>query len=51
LHQDLKKDDILLLNDGQITLRARKIDGTRIHTTVIVGGVLSDHKGINRQGG
>ena len=51
LHVDVKVDDILLLNDGQITLRARKIDGTRVHTTVIVGGVLSDHKGINRQGG
>ena len=51
LHQDVKADDILLLNDGQITLQVQNIDGTRIHTTVIVGGVLSDHKGINRQGG
>ncbi len=51
LHSDVQVDDILLLNDGQITLQVQSIDGTRIHTTVLVGGVLSDHKGINRQGG
>ncbi len=51
LHKDVKPDDILLLNDGQITLKVREIDGTRVHTTVLVGGVLSDHKGINRLGG
>ncbi len=51
LHSDVQVDDILLLNDGQITLQVQNVDGTRIHTTVLVGGVLSDHKGINRQGG
>ncbi len=51
LHQDVRADDILLLNDGQITLQVKKVDGTRVHTTVLVGGVVSDHKGINRQGG
>lgn len=51
LHKDVKADDILLLNDGQITLKVREVDGTRVHTTVVVGGVLSDHKGINRRGG
>jgi pyruvate kinase len=51
LHEDVKADDILLLNDGQMTLQILKIDGTRVHTKVIVGGVLSDHKGVNRQGG
>ena len=51
LHRDVKQDDILLLNDGQITLQVQKVAGTRVHTTVVVGGVLSDHKGINRQGG
>jgi pyruvate kinase len=51
LHKDVKADDILLLNDGQMTLQVQQVDGTRVHTKVIVGGVLSDHKGINRQGG
>lgn len=51
LHKDVTKGDVLLLNDGQIMLEVDKIDGTRVHTTILVGGVLSDHKGINRQGG
>ncbi len=51
LHKDVGKGDVLLLNDGQITLRVDRVDGTRVHTTVVIGGVLSDHKGINREGG
>jgi len=51
LHKDVVPGNVLLLNDGQITLQVESIDGTRIHTSVVVGGVLSDHKGINRQGG
>ncbi len=51
LHDDVKKDDILLLNDGLISLEVHEVDGTRIHTTVIDGGILSDHKGINLKGG
>jgi pyruvate kinase len=51
LHNDVSPGDVLLLNDGQITLKVDSIDGTRVHTTVVIGGVLSDHKGINRQGG
>jgi len=51
LHKDVKPGDVLLLNDGQIILTVDSIEGTRVHTTVTIGGVLSDHKGINRQGG
>lgn len=51
LHKDVEKDDVLLLNDGQMKLQVDRVDGTRIHTTVVIGGVLSDHKGINREGG
>jgi pyruvate kinase len=51
LHKDVTQGDFLLLNDGQMTLRVERIEGTRIHTTVVQGGILSDHKGINRQGG
>ena len=51
LHQDVAPGDILLLNDGLITLQVERIEGTRIHTLVINGGILSDHKGINLKGG
>jgi pyruvate kinase len=51
LHEDVSGGDILLLNDGMITLAVDRVDGTRIHTTVVNGGILSDHKGINRKGG
>ena len=51
LHKDVEAGDVLLLNDGQIILKVDRIEGKRVHTTVDIGGVLSDHKGINRQGG
>lgn len=51
LHEDVKPGDVLLLNDGQITLKVDSIEDTRVHTTVVLGGILSDHKGLNRQGG
>jgi pyruvate kinase len=51
LPEDVKAGDVLLLNDGQISLEVIKVEGPRIHTKILVGGELSDHKGINRQGG
>jgi pyruvate kinase len=51
LHEDVSSGDILLLNDGMITLEVDRVEGTRIHTTVVNGGILSDHKGINLKGG
>jgi pyruvate kinase len=51
LHKDVEPGNRLLLDDGQITLKVDRIDGTRIHTKVVFGGPLSDHKGINKQGG
>ncbi len=38
LHEDVSPGDILLLNDGLISLEVDSIDGTRIHTTVVNGG-------------
>ena len=43
----LKKNDILLLNDGNIRLRVDDCDKKHAETTVLVGGVLSSHKGVN----
>ena len=51
LHDDVGAGDTLLLNDGQITLVVDRVDGSRVHTTVVHGGILSDHKGINKKGG
>jgi pyruvate kinase len=51
LPRDLKPADVLLLNDGLIVLVVDKVIGSAIHTTVKIGGELSNNKGINRQGG
>jgi len=51
IHEDVAKGDTLLLNDGMITLRVDDIKGSRIHTTVVNGGILSNYKGINKKGG
>ena len=51
LAADVGPGDILLLNDGHIELEVENVDGNRVHTRVTIGGVLSDHKGINRRGG
>ncbi len=51
LPRDVKAGDVLLLNDGQIVLDVTAVSGPRIDTRVVVGGELSNNKGINRQGG
>lgn len=51
LPRDVRAGDTLLLNDGLIVLEVTKVDGPRIETRVVVGGELSDKKGINKQGG
>ena len=51
LPRDLKPADVLLLNDGLIVMVVDKVVGSAIHTTVTIGGELSNNKGINRQGG
>lgn len=51
LPRDLKVGDVLLLNDGLIVLVTDKVIGSQIHTTVKIGGELSNNKGINRLGG
>ncbi|HSQ10714.1 MAG TPA: pyruvate kinase [Burkholderiaceae bacterium] len=51
LPKDVRTGDTLLLNDGLIVLDVDRVEGSEIHTTVRIGGVLSDNKGINKQGG
>ncbi|MDP5135461.1 pyruvate kinase [Rheinheimera baltica] len=51
LPQDVEPGDLLLLDDGRIQLSVDRVEGSRVYTTVTVGGKLSNNKGINRQGG
>ena len=51
LPRDVKPGDTLLLNDGLIVLTVTAVRGEAVHTTVKVGGELSNNKGINKQGG
>jgi pyruvate kinase len=51
LTRDVRSGDVLLLDDGRLVLDVQKVQGTKIVTTIRVGGVLSNNKGINRQGG
>jgi pyruvate kinase len=51
LPRDVKPGDTLLLNDGLIVLGVDAVRGEQVHTVVKVGGVLSNNKGINKQGG
>ncbi|TAF79993.1 MAG: pyruvate kinase [Curvibacter sp.] len=51
LPQEVKAGDILLLNDGLIVITVDAVIGDQVHTTVKLGGELSNNKGINKQGG
>jgi pyruvate kinase len=51
LPRDVSAGAVLLLDDGLIRLRVESVRGNEISTRVEVGGVLSNNKGINRQGG
>jgi pyruvate kinase len=51
LATDAKPGDILLLDDGRMVLEVTSVEGAEIHTRIVVGGVLSNNKGINRKGG
>jgi len=51
LADDVNVGDTLLLNDGLINLLVKSIDGTRINTEVVLGGTLSNKKGLNLKGG
>jgi len=51
LPRDVKAGDVLLLNDGLIVLNVEAVRGAAVHTKVVVGGELSNNKGINKQGG
>ena len=49
LPKDVSSGDLLLLDDGRVVLSVDEIVGTKIICKVVVGGELSNNKGINRQ--
>ena len=51
LYRDVAPGDVLLLDDGRISLQVKRVVGKRIVCAALVGGPLSDGKGINLKGG
>ncbi len=51
LVNDVVAGDTLLLDDGMVAMRVDAIAGDTVQCTLLVDGVLSDRKGLNRLGG
>src|SRR5919205_2195574 len=47
---DVERGDQILINDGNVELKVLSVEGPRVKSIVIEGGVISDHKGINLPG-
>lgn len=47
---DVAAGDQILIDDGKVRLRVTEVDGEDVHTTVVTGGRVSNHKGINLPG-
>ena len=47
LADDVRPGLELMLDDGNLVLKVDKVQGPEIHTIVVIGGVLSNNKGIN----
>ncbi|MEV3875156.1 pyruvate kinase [Streptomyces sp. NPDC049906] len=50
LAADVTPGERILVDDGKVTLEVVAVDGLRVRTTVIEGGMVSDHKGLNLPG-
>ncbi|MCZ2403421.1 pyruvate kinase [Paenarthrobacter sp. Z7-10] len=50
LPEDVKVGDALLIDDGKVSLRATAVDDVKVVTEVVVGGMVSNNKGINLPG-
>ncbi|MDK4681281.1 pyruvate kinase [Kingella negevensis] len=51
LPNDVKPGDVLLLDDGLLTVTVEKVSGSEIHTIANNSHKLKSNKGINKQGG
>jgi len=47
---DVRPGDRVLVDDGRVVLECVKSSGTDVHTRVIIGGPVSNHKGLNLPG-
>jgi pyruvate kinase len=50
LADDCRTGDRILIDDGNVQLDVTGVTGNRVRTRVVVGGKISDHKGINLPG-
>ncbi|MCL2582360.1 MAG: pyruvate kinase [Streptosporangiales bacterium] len=50
LADDVSPGDCILVDDGNVQLDVTGVSGNRVSTRVVVGGKISDHKGINLPG-
>ena len=51
LINDVRVEDILLVDDGKIVLQVKSVEGSKAICEVLVGGRVSNNKGINKKGG
>ena len=51
LANDVSPGNVLLLDDGHLSMLVEKVEKPRIYCKVLVGGELSNNKGINLHGG
>jgi pyruvate kinase len=50
LADDVQAGDRVLVDDGRVVLEVLDVTGGQVRTRVVVGGVVSDHKGLNLPG-
>lgn len=50
LAADVSAGERILIDDGNVSLEVTSVEGPRVHTLVIEGGMVSDHKGLNLPG-
>ncbi len=50
LAADVTPGERVLVDDGKVTLEVTGVQDTEVHTTVVEGGMVSDHKGLNLPG-
>lgn len=50
LAADVTPGERILVDDGRVALQVTAVDGPHVRTTVLEGGVVSDHKGLNLPG-
>ncbi|MGH3381412.1 MAG: pyruvate kinase [Actinoallomurus sp.] len=50
LADDVRAGNRILIDDGNVQLDVTRVSGNRVYLQVVVGGKISDHKGINLPG-